>query len=818
MIQQDFPSIARLSPQERNILHRTLRWKGLQYIHNNGYRDIQTSDGERRSLVDQYIACLDAQTRGDSLPSSIDPRVQEKIRSLPAAKSGVAFASMLTGNYKPDFFVQLGRYIDNHLTELKKLDQEKRETDAGSYTPSLAQSDEKPLEESEIETKILPFFWGYYRGEVYSFAPRHSCEGRNPGLNSEEGKKWLFFDQSTATTCDFIPDESDIGDKKIHTYTTVFHPWKPCIIPLPYWALPLIQTLESSQFQIMRDERGVYSLVLKKWKSIKKKIQISFEFVIISDLDSVFQGNNGVAIIARDIVGSIDEPLPVDTESTNWLLDDTTETFLQHLKNQSLSPGQMMQQVIAFVRKRFNYPEDASDMTSMNALYITSGEKLFSTMLTDGRANCHWSNIFAGELFKRLGIPHRIPTGYFVQRDPRFDFAALAGVGHAWSEVWTWSRWIRCDATPAKVQEKDQEQEDSEPSEGDYWDQVDEKIDEILSDEEIQSLYTALLESEKKSLTPPEPPKLPDGTLVSEWAPVEQYIRSVLRTPVSPDESITHSQSTLWAQLDQLFDLICRERRVPMATFRWPVTLSEGDELDDPVEAYIDIRSGESDPMGWRRDAQTTRVVREVTDFEDDMILDLTASMDTGSVLASQKKMVLSTLYTILGINDRLDCIYREGKLRNPLHIQSHVASFQWDHETTLYHTSDTRISPRLLCHIFTALDETRTGSGNLLGALTHYLKTINPATLTDITSWKRKKVLTICTDGAIDKSDEVVAVIAKLRKIGVIVQWIGFGDSAESLRVVCHDPHDSDAAIILSDVTRAPLARHRMLVKHLRP
>jgi hypothetical protein len=121
------------------------------------------------------------------------------------------------------------------------------------------------------------------------------------------------------------------------------------------------------------------------------------------------------------------------------------------------------------------------------------------------------------------------------------------------------------------------------------------------------------------------------------------------------------------------------------------------------------------------------------------------------------------------------------------------------------------------LVALYDALDQTEIGAGNLLAALRTYKATITPEMQKQIRSGKLRKVCTIVSDGEIANQGEVVWEIAKLRSLGIIVQGIGFWMRAQDIRLVCHDPGDPDASVVLDDVRQATLARHRLLVKHLK-
>ena len=708
------------------------------------------------------------------------------------------------------------KYIKKAYQKVREMMAEQGLSEGDQYRPStgleengLEEND--ALDESQIENKVEPFYGGYYRGRVYHYDPSALQIVEHP---------------SAKHTFSVAAEERE--NKKRYTFTGVYTPGQETILPLPYKALPLPETLNpGADFQIMRDEQGVFSLSVTGQKTPREKVNFTFDFLLESAQENALS----------------DAPKMEHLEKMGGNFDPQTQDFLQQLEQDSfLSPKQKAGRVITYVRKKFIYPEDSAAMNEMNEKYLAAGNGILSAICNHGITDCYWSNIFAGEMMKHLGIPHRIPIGFYIEKDPRFDFAALAGTGHAWSEVWMEDAWIRLDATPPKQndeeseeeneemennegdyrdpdeQEPQEENEEMENNEGDYGDPDEQEPQEELSLEEIEELFAELLElQEDEPENEDEDPEVFEGVLHSKWRTVENYIVRVNSLPVDRSSSISGKPSTLYQEWRDLFDLIYKRREIPQTQFRGPVRQSEGSELDDPVDAYIDVKTGEDDPMGYKVAHKKTRESVEVTEFEDDAILDLTGSMKQSGAYEDQKKMILANAYNIMGINRRLNLSYNKNKMREPLQVRSHIASFKGSSTKQLHHAREEEMNEQKLCHLYDALDNTETGMGNLVGSLQTYRQSISPELQTKLKTGQLKKVLTIISDGEIHNQSEVVTLVGELRQMGIIVQGIGFGDSAQSIRVVCHDPSDTDSAVVLTDVSQAAMARHKLLIKHLK-
>ncbi|MBT3356694.1 transglutaminase domain-containing protein [bacterium] len=372
-----------------------------------------------------YYACSQYLLTG-SIPNNVSEAIQASLKSLKSKGGKNALDFIASGNFSLKRMADMyEKYIVPALEQAKKLSIEEGQTSGDEYRPQTGLEEGEAMDEGQIENKVEPFYGGYYRGRAYRYDPRQ-----------------LQIVEDSTSKQTFSPEiGEDIENLKKYTFTGVFDPNRENILHLPYKALPLPESLniqedqqeaegvikslktrvfggQKGKWQIMRDARGVFSL--ESPNIVSTKTPFSFEFVLHQAEDNRLNDN----------------PVATDLEALGGNIDDETNTFLAETQLQShLFPEQVAQKVVQFVRKKFKYPEDQNVMNEMNSLYAESGANIMQTICSHGIADCHWSNIFAGELIKRLGVAQRIPAGFYVQKDPRFDFAALAGTGHAWSEV-----------------------------------------------------------------------------------------------------------------------------------------------------------------------------------------------------------------------------------------------------------------------------------------------------------------------------------------------------------------------------------------------
>lgn len=786
---------------------RVLQLQGLKNIKNTVptlTSQITQLDTSTLSLTECFDYACEHYVLTGNFPQNLPQEVKTAIDSIPKVKKGPhnglsVLDALISERYSYKIDQKLFQGISEVRAELKK--KEIHSTDKFEYKPQIGAGESEPVDPESIETKVTPFYGGYYRGYVCHFEPdQHK-------IVQEEGQAESFE-----------PTEEIESDKlKKYTYETVYDPSKDNLIELPYTAVPLTGSITPSNIGIYKSANGCFYLkpksavqagVASKIRGVsggktQEKQKVSFQFVIAKTKD------NEIA----------DTP---NQENNSWgKLDTETEEFLTNIESQPLSELEKAKQCAAYIRKKFKYPEDENARAEMNAKYLSAGDGCIETMCTNNVADCYWSNIFCGQLLARLGVNHRVIAGHYVQKDPRFDFAAVAGIGHAWSEIWDGNSWQRIDATPPKEKDEEEEsEEDQEPQDGDFGEEsAPPEPQEELTIEEIRTLFEELLKEESSTEKEPSPEDMFESTTgvpLQTWRTVERYVESVNKTAIPEESSITGKPSTIAEEWEKLFELIYKRREIQIESFRGPVRQSEGDELEDTVDAVIDVLSGEADPMGYKIRHKKSEEHVDVTSFEDDSILDLTSSM-SGAPAAEQKKMILSGLYNLMMLGRRLDLDRYKRRMREPIGLNSRVLTFRGNTEVNQALNTEDIIDEKALCRLYDELEQTRIGGGNLVGALRAYEAGLTAEQIARIKAKKLVKVLTIVSDGAVGNTAEAIKIIQHLRQKGIIVQGIGFGDHAQDIRVICHDPKYPEAGKVIDDVKKAVGARHSILSQSLK-
>lgn len=780
-----------------------LRWQGLARLREsnpNILRD-QPVTSQNQTFTQEFQWALDTYVLTGKYPDQLSDPVSQAVRRIPQPQGRSLIDYIASGRYLRFDGQNFADHLKPLIEELSTADRQTGKSQQFEYRPSQTQDvagSEEPIQEGDITTRVTPFYGGYYREQVCRYDPTSHQIVKEAGTK----QSWDIV----------VAPEDELVWKTKRTYEGTVQQGQEALIKLPYDALPLPTTLQpANTLQFMRDDLGIVSV-----DSRSRRTNLSEKFTF----DFVFSESNSNQLNIP--------PTERDFTPVGGDVDPQTQEFLDDLSSQTwMSDVQKAREITLFVRKKLRYPKDKAEMGQIDSLYLSAGSDLWTTIAETGIAHCYWANIFRDELCKRLGIASRIATGPYVNsKDPRFEFAIVEATGmdkHAWGEVWDPEKgaWTHkgMDATPAKKQDEQEQQEgEQQPLDGDFGESLVEQPE--LSQEEIERLYQELAKQGESTIQPSSPEEMAarqfeqeKGIPWRDWRQLETWINGVNKTPVPAEMSIGHRSSTLYNEWRELFDLLYKRREIPQQQYKGPVRQSEGEILDDPVTAYIDVRSREDDPSGYQVPHIRQRERVEVSVFEDDFILDISGSME-GQPANEQRKMVLSSVYNIKNLNERLGHSRYRGRMTTSLAVKSRVAVFgDW---TSVVQESTDSITEKSLVVLDGALKAHNQSSIGLRESLKQYREALDPETLQKIKEGGHAKVLTIVSDGNVSDQAGCIDEIKQLRTVGIVVQGIGFGSSAQDIKVICMDPVDPDAAVVIDDIREATLVRHKLLMKHL--
>ncbi len=256
--------------------------------------------------------------------------------------------------------------------------------------------------------------------------------------------------------------------------------------------------------------------------------------------------------------------------------------------------------LVRFVRDSLTYSnsKDAWDQ------YAQDPDNFFTELWKRKEADCHVSNTCAVRALLELGVRAQFLGGYFVkEKNEQGDAVLHGGNGHAKLRVWDAqsAQYIELDATPAGDPNVDQNEQEKELNEAPSSD--DEKNDELMSSEEAEEQLEQLDPSEKKKPKEKKPPVDREASVFAGLAnctpeQAKEFLRAVERVRAIKNEQ----GQSISEELIHEWQKIIEERVSETHDYRGPVRMSEGDHLDDPVMAFIDVQGGDHDPSGFEKE------------------------------------------------------------------------------------------------------------------------------------------------------------------------------------------------------------------------
>ena len=705
------------------------------------------------------------------------------------------------------------RYAKPALERLRAIEKTLCESETEGFDPSMDDGAMEELDESEIEMRVLPYRGGYFREAVHT---KYDLTA-NAWVTESRTQQSIVNDETEA---DDIIDEALTLKQKVFTFMGKYLGSQT--IPLPGGARVNPVSLSLPNAQLVSDEKGIVSLLPKSDQEAIDEQPFELKFTVDSH--------------------AFDKTPPTEEESNAFgegCFSEEALTCLAQINEQRLTPMAAARRLRDFVTTTLKYSTDKTKSDQ----YRSTGRDYFRAIAAGGEADCDVANTYFLALMRELGISSRLITGYHVRKDPRFEFAALAGTKHAWAEVWDGTEWHRMDATPPKAEDDQDDQEKQEESDGGGGDDVTEEqhelaedIDEVENDEfaELPPIDVAVLEQMIANLNN-DVEKSPETMIAEMFArkegvsleEVQAYRHEIaqISATVNPKTGKTIAQ-----EYAALYDRFIKTRWISHERYSGPVRQSEGEELMDPTMVYIDIIAGDADPLGFKEMAREQTPEHIVTDIEDDQLLDMTASMEQRSgnstLLAEQRKMALVHLEELAKLNDKMNDVSVRPHLTTPLGVRTSIIGFR-GHQLIELKSINDPLTEKLRVEVARELKKTEAGRGNLLAAIRQYRAAIPAETAQKLKSGLLTKILTIFSDGnvycpmcgkescnhSIDQDERrmIVAEIAELRGMGVIVHGIGFTEQSRVIAALTNPD-----GVTIPDATQAVMARHQLILKSL--
>jgi len=486
---------------------------------------------------------------------------------------------------------------------------------------SMESGTEKGEGEPKIKFTVAPFFGGYYRQKIMDTLNPRTC-------------RWGIKEEKVLET----PELSPLDNLCARIIFGKVRGGQPLALPMPYNWGAYSNSLEcsASGAKVLRDQNGLWHLLIEEPGVFTYRLKIA-PCQTVEEARSSTEMN-----IAGNLPGEA-----VDA--------------LDKIKKDNPAEMKRAREIVKAVRAQLKY----SNNPDVWKKYTANPSKFFEKVWQLKEADCFVSNTLAVRLLQEAGIPCRFIAGHFVKEKDNQDRAIMhSGSRHAWLEVWDTigQHWLRLDATPKgdpTVDEDTQEQDLKEPGgEGDFGED-----DEIMSEEDLQKKIKELKKEQAGSGGGKKTRERNMSDLEKERFATEagctpeqaaEFLRALERVREIKDKEgrpISDLLKDEWRK-------IVITRKIESMDYRGPVRMDEGDRLEDPVSAYIDIRGQEFNPTGFERVDKQTREEYDFGGINIYFSFDLSGSMSETDAATGRKKSDVQRDVALLFIDGLMQCAY----------------------------------------------------------------------------------------------------------------------------------------------------------------
>lgn len=459
----------------------------------------------------------------------------------------------------------------------------------------------------------------------------------------------------------------------------------------------------------------------------------------------------------------------------------TVETFPQEIESELERIRQLTstqkEKAIAwrdFVHNFFTYPQD-DQVESMYGSIDSQQSKRLQAMVSGKLADCYLAREFFVAGLKRLSLDDlewRSVNGYFVSGHSKDGTAHLhSGNAHAWAKTRQKgeTEWLILDPTPKGDPIKEKGDEQSESGEN-QMENFQEFSPELLSEDDL-----AELEKEADEKQSPEKHLSLEEKWLQEFAdqtglPLEE-VRQIKEMLEQVDELKDSEGRNILKRIKEQIDKIIQNYINEESRTVGMTRMSQGQALDDPVAARLDVKSGILDPTGFTKEEIVLEKEKVYGGFDLHLVVDGSGSMAEtvgGKVkYKEQQKMV----YLILRAAHYFSQEAQKRRLRliTPLKVRSEVVLFQGNTVELVKPLSEDFTLAQMALLWKRLGENIGGGTPDHLG-LTQVVNDISDEESQLLERKKLLKIVSLVRDGSSDDPAKVAALVAKLKGMNVIV------------------------------------------------
>ncbi len=454
----------------------------------------------------------------------------------------------------------------------------------------------------------------------------------------------------------------------------------------------------------------------------------------------------------------------IDRSISEQKLPDKIAMELDRIANLATGSLDKIQQWVDFIQTFFKFPSDDQS----EALYAAVDNSLsrLETVAERKLLDCHLAREFFIAGLKRLDLPNvewRAVNGYYVAGQQHDGTAHLhSGINHAWVKIRLdqVGNWIIIDPTPP----------------GDPSHQGEGAIDEFsqLSPQLISKKDLDEMEQEAITFRQTRSPETYDHYLLEfarQAGISEEEAQKILATLAQVDKLQDRQGRSILARLKEQFDRIIQQYTAVRQEDMGLVEMSRGHGLEEVVDAYIDIRFGYTDPLGFAKKRPVEEKEEYYGGWDLEIVADGSSSMQE-SLGGRVKYLVQRDMSYLLhrGLH-RFSQEAQRRKLRlvTPLKIRSSQYIFRGNRIEEIKPLSD-EFTPLQMAQLWKKSAENIDGVTPAHLGLQVILDRIPPNELQLLKDKKLLKVVALISDGGYDDPTRVQNLINRLHEINVIV------------------------------------------------
>ena len=500
--------------------------------------------------------------------------------------------------------------------------------ESDSAKTSMETQSEKKEDEPNAFFSVKPFYGGYFRQAAYQQLNPKTFEW-------EKGEDELKEPERE----DFSMPDTKILSGKIRGKQVLS-------LPLPYDWVVVADSVETDapgeNVRILRNQNGDWHL------QIDGEGVFNYQLRIAPRQSVEIGGKFNASETDSDVGGKLDQKL---------------KEKIDGLKKENLPRMKLAREIVKFIRGHLLYLSGNAESVAAWQSYTKNPAEFFQRIWEQKKADCFVANTLAVRALVEAGLKTRFVGGFFVKAKSQ-DGAAImhSGNGHGWLEVWDdlSQRAVRLDATPKGDPSIDEEQQEKdlegETGDGDYG----ENEEELMSKEELQEKIKKMKRQAKEKgkqgeVTPAELEEARFAKL-AECSPqqAKEFFKALDRVRKIKNErgiSISDLLKDEWKK-------IITERKVETDNYKGPVRMDEGDNLEDPVSAIIDIRSKEFNPTGFEKLERTEKIETDFGGLNIYFSFDLSGSMKWLDKASGRSKADVQRDVALLFVDSLMQCAY----------------------------------------------------------------------------------------------------------------------------------------------------------------